>query len=150
MNINRTFDSMIYKQISFVCLHICVRLQLSFLNVKWDLTFEILIFITHSPHQWLSGNAQNWKIGGARFKSLSQLSTQPFGVFQGFLRNSHKNGLGSIRKTPTEVTSPLDRGPISWQLAFNLQPTNQSLLTIAVMKCDSLNKGKKDEASYKG
>ena len=27
------------------------------------------------PHQWHSGNAQNWKTGGARFKSRSRLST---------------------------------------------------------------------------
>ena len=27
------------------------------------------------PHQWHSGNAQNWKTGGARFKPRSRLST---------------------------------------------------------------------------
>ena len=43
-----------------------------------------------------------------------------------FLRNSRKYGLGSVRKTPTEGTPPIDPGPIIGQLAFNLQPTNQS------------------------
>ena len=27
------------------------------------------------PHQWHSGNAQNWKTGGDRFKLQSRLST---------------------------------------------------------------------------
>ena len=52
------------------------------------------------PRQWQSVNAQNWKMGGDRFKPRSHLSTQPFGVFRGFLRNSRKHGLGSLRKTP--------------------------------------------------
>ena len=34
------------------------------------------------------------------FKPRSRLSTQPFGVFRGFLRNTHKYKLGSLRKTP--------------------------------------------------
>ena len=29
----------------------------------------------HMPHQWHSGNAQNWKMGGAMFKPRSHLST---------------------------------------------------------------------------
>ena len=45
---------------------------------------------------------QNWKTGGARFKPWSRLSTKPFGVFRGFLRNSRKYGLGSLRKISTE------------------------------------------------
>ena len=57
------------------------------------------------PNQWQSGNARKWKTGGVRFKPLSRLSTQPFGVLRGFLRNSRKYGLGSLRKTPTEGTS---------------------------------------------
>ena len=50
------------------------------------------------PHQWHSGNAQNWKTGGAGFKLRSCLSTQPFGVFCSFLQNSRKYGLGSLGK----------------------------------------------------
>ena len=42
----------------------------------------------------------------------------------GFLRNSHKYGLESLRKTPTEDTPPIGPDPKSGQMAFN-QPTNQ-------------------------
>ena len=48
----------------------------------------------------------NWQTGGARFKPLSRLSTQTFGVFRAFLRNSSKYGLGSLRKTPHDGHSP--------------------------------------------
>ena len=30
---------------------------------------------TSTPNQWQSGNARNWKTGGARFKPRSRLST---------------------------------------------------------------------------
>ena len=69
--------------------------------------------------------AQSRQTRGARFNPWSRLSMQPFGVFRGFLRNSRKYGLGSLRKTPTEGTSPTGPGPTSEQLALNLQPTNQ-------------------------
>ena len=59
------------------------------------------------PHQWQKGNAQNWKIEGAMFKSRSSLLTKPFGVFRSFLRNSHKYGLGFLRKTSTECAPPI-------------------------------------------
>ena len=80
--------------------------------------------ITQS-HQWRSGNSQNWKTGSARFKPRSRLSAHPFGVFRGFLRNSGKYGLGSLRKTPTEGTPPIGPGPTSGQLILNQQPTNR-------------------------
>ena len=51
---------------------------------------------------------------------------------RGFLRNSHKYGLGSLRKTPTEGTSHIDPGPISEQLAFNLQNPAQPTLNIFI------------------
>ena len=54
---------------------------------------------------------QSWKTGSARFYPRSRLSTQPFGVFRGFLRNSRKYGLGSFRKTPTEGIPPIGLGP---------------------------------------
>ena len=83
------------------------------------------------PHQWHSGNAQNWKTGGAWFKPRSRLSTQPFGVFRGFLRNSLKYGLGSHRKTSTEGTPPTGLGPSEKiSLKTNNQPTNQSKLAL--------------------
>ena len=44
--------------------------------------------------------AQNREAKGAGFDSQSRLSTYPFGVFRGFLRNSRKYGLGFLRKTP--------------------------------------------------
>ena len=75
------------------------------------------------PQQWRSGSAQNWKTGGARFKPRSRLSTQPFGVSRGFLRNSHKYGLGSLRKTPTEGNPPIVPGPTSGQLDLYLHPS---------------------------
>ena len=34
-----------------------------------------IYYITIYPHQWHSGNTQNWKTGGARFKPRSRLST---------------------------------------------------------------------------
>ena len=70
------------------------------------------------PNQWQSGNDRNWKTRGARFKPPSRLSTKPFGVFRGFLRNSRKQELGSLRKTPTEGTSPVGPGSRSGQLAL--------------------------------
>ena len=63
------------------------------------------------PNQWQSGNARNLKMGGARFKPQSRLSTQPFRVFRGFLRNSHKYGLGSLKKITKEGTPPTCPGP---------------------------------------
>ena len=36
---------------------------------------ELSLTLHCRPHQWLSGNAQNWKTGGARFKPRSRLST---------------------------------------------------------------------------
>ena len=55
--------------------------------------------------------AENWQSGSARFILRSRLSTQPFGVFRGFLRNTRKYGLGFIRKTPTEGTAPFGLDP---------------------------------------
>ena len=49
---------------------------------------------------------QNWQTGGARFYSWTRLSTQPFGVFRGFLRNLRKLWLGSFRKTPLQRARP--------------------------------------------
>ena len=54
---------------------------------------------------------------------LSRLSTQPFGVFHCSLRNSLKYRLGSLRKTPTEGTSPTGSGPTSGRQS--LKPTTQ-------------------------
>ena len=42
--------------------------------------------------------AQNWWTGGAGFYSWTGLSTLPLGVFRGFIRNSCKYELGSLRK----------------------------------------------------
>ena len=60
--------------------------------------------------------------GGARFNLWSRLSTSPFGVFLGFLQNSRKYGLGSLRKKPTDCIPLAGPGPTSEQLAFSLQP----------------------------
>ena len=78
------------------------------------------------PYQWRSGNTQNWKKGGTRFKPRVRLSTQPFGVFGGFLRNSHKYFLGSLRKTLTEGIPPTDPGPSRGQLALKPTTTTKS------------------------
>ena len=48
-----------------------------------------------------------------------------FGVFRGFLRNSFKYRLGSLRKTPMESIPPTVPSPTSEQLDLSLQPTNQ-------------------------
>ena len=98
---------------------------------------NILLSALHSylPHQWHSCNAQNlgpnlcqWQSGNvrnlktrvARFKPRSRLS---FGVFRGFLRNSRKYGLISLRKTPTESSPPIVPGPTSGQLDSCLHPS---------------------------
>ena len=52
----------------------------------------------------------------------SRLSTQPLGVFRGFLRNSFKYGLGSLRKIPTEGTSLQVQVPQADNWPQNLQP----------------------------
>ena len=80
----------------------------------------MLIKVGFGPHQWRSGNAQSWKTGGTRFKPQSRLSTQPFGVFRGFLQNLRKCGLGSFRKIPMEGISPIVPGPTNGQLDSNL------------------------------
>ena len=54
---------------------------------------------------------KNWQMGGARFTPRSRLSTQPFEVFRNFLRISRKYGLGSLRKTSTKGTPPIELGP---------------------------------------
>ena len=64
----------------------------------------------------------NWQTRSARFNPRSHLSIQLFGIFRGFLRNSCKNGLGSLRKTATQGTPP-PGPPISEQLALIQQPT---------------------------
>ena len=55
------------------------------------------------------------------FKPWSCLSTQLFGDFRGFLGNSRKYGLGSLRKAPTEDIPTTGPGPTSGKLA--LRPT---------------------------
>ena len=82
-----------------------------FISFWRETRFEIFWIQKLQPHQWHSGNAQNRKTGGARFKPLSRLSTYPFGVFRGFLQKSRKYGLGSLRKTPTEGIPPIGLGP---------------------------------------
>ena len=84
---------------------------------------SLLYLRIYLPHQWRSGNAQNWKSGGTRFKPRLRLSILPFGVFRGFLRNSCEYGVGSFRKTPTEGTPPIGPGPTSGQLALTYNPT---------------------------
>ena len=49
---------------------------------------------------------KNQQTGGARFIPRSRLSTYPFRVFSGFLRNSCKYELGSFRKTPRKTFHP--------------------------------------------
>ena len=65
--------------------------------------------------------ARNWQTGGSRFNSRSPLSTQPFGVFRSFHRNSRKYGLGYLTKILTESTPTSGPGPTSGQLILILQ-----------------------------
>ena len=78
--------------------------------------------------------AQNWKKEGAGFDSRSRLSTQPFGVFRGFLRNSRKCGLGSLIKTPTEGIPSIVPDLTSEQFDLNIQPINQPTLSMKKRK----------------
>ena len=76
------------------------------------------------PHQWRSGIAlkADRREGPC---SIPCRACRPnhtkFSV--GFLRNSRKYELRSLRKTPTEGTLPIGPSPRSGQLALHLQPT---------------------------
>ena len=84
------------------------------------------VFNTTMVEEWFC--SQIWQTGGARFNPQSRLSTQTLGVFPGFLQNSRKYGLGSLRKTPTEGIPPIGLGP-SWTIGLKSynQSTNRSL-----------------------
>ena len=76
--------------------------------------------------------AQSWKMGGGKLNPRSCLSTEPFRVFRGFLRNSLKYGLGSLKKTPTEVILPIGLG-LKWDnRLYTLQSTIQSKFMVAL------------------
>ena len=55
--------------------------------------------------KWFS--TQNCLTGGANSNPRSRFSTYPLRVSRGFLQNSHKYGVGSIRTTPRDMS--LDR-----------------------------------------
>ena len=110
-----------------------VRFSIVKLNISAN-----LIHLQCSPHQWRSGNAQNWKMRDAKFKLRSRLSTKSSGVFRGYLRNSSKYGLGSLRKTLTEGTPLVGSSPTSGQLAFNLQPTNHLQCRTSLEICQKM------------
>ena len=99
-----------------------------FKHLKFFLDANVLLLFRNSfmlgPHQWRSGNTQNWKTGGARFKPQSRLSIQPFGDLSGFLQNSRKQGLGSLRKAPMQDILPVCLGFTPEQLALIIQQTN--------------------------
>ena len=63
------------------------------------------------PYNLLVTAFKNWLTGGSKFISRSPFSTQPFGFFSGFLRNSRKYELGSFRKTLTEDSQYIGLGP---------------------------------------
>ena len=68
--------------------------------------------------------AYEWSALRVGFSKGSQpvfTRAQPFGVFRGFLRNSRKYGLGSLRKTPTEGTQLIGLGPSwnNWTQTYN-------------------------------
>ena len=81
---------------------------------------QLELFLQPNPTQ-----PKSWQTGDARFYFQSHQSTQPFGVFQGLLKNSHKYGLGSLRKTPTERHSPYR--PRSHKRTIGLNPTTTKL-----------------------
>ena len=71
-------------------------------NTEWNSIFQILNvkFQVTTPHQWQSGSElkAGWR---CQVQSRSRLPTKPFEAFRGFLQNSGKYGLGSLRKTYT-------------------------------------------------
>ena len=69
-----------------------------------------------------SSALKNWYTGSAWFNSRSRQSTQPFGVFRGFFRNSRKYGLGFLRKIPVEGIPPIGLG---LRETTGLNPYNQ-------------------------
>ena len=96
-----------------------------FIDIKINYFMKIMRLQTSNQEHPISGQAvirSNWQTGGAWFKSRSRLSNQPFRVFRGFLRNSRKYGLGSLRKIPTEDNPPIV-GPGSTSKKLPLQPT---------------------------
>ena len=50
---------------------------------------------------------------------LSCLTTKPFGVFRGFLRNLRKYGLWSLRKTPHSEHTPCRSRSYRWTIGLN-------------------------------
>ena len=74
-------------------------------------------------------NAQNWKMGDARFKPWSLLSTKPFRVFRGFLRNLLKYGLGSLKKTLHREHSSYN--PRSHKRTIGLKTYNQQQINLS-------------------
>ena len=77
--------------------------------------------------------APRWQTRGAWLKPRSLFLTQSFGVFSGFLRNSHKYGLISLRKTPLEEHPPYrprSHKQTNGLKNYNLQPTIQLQITL--------------------
>ena len=61
---------------------------------------------TQVPPQWLSGSALELVDGRCQVQSSVALVDLAVRSFRGFLRNSRKYGIGSLRKTLTEGTLP--------------------------------------------
>ena len=69
--------------------------------------------------------AENWQTGGAKFNPGSHLSTQPFGGFRGFLRNSRKYGQDSLERPPNG--GHFNQRPRSLVKQSTLKPTTTTL-----------------------
>ena len=99
---------------------------MNYLLDKFLLKFDgiILVFLNFKVKSPTRGRAillSKLVDGGCEFNFRSRLSTQLFGVFRGFLRNSRRCELGSLRKTATDDIPPIVPRPScdNWTYFYN-------------------------------
>ena len=84
----------------------------------------------------LPSKASRWVVPGSIPVALVDLAVRGFLCF---LRNSRKYWLGSLKKTPTAGTPPVNPSPACWQLAIILttkQPSFYSTEQVKIMHLD--------------
>ena len=86
-----------------------------------------LLFLNDIPHQRRA--VMLLKLVGGRFRVLSQVALVDL-AFRGFLQNSRKYRLESLRKTPKEGTLPIGLCPPTGKFTLNLQPNPTIFSTI--------------------
>ena len=93
--------------------------------INIHLIYRILLCVTFRYFLIKKWSLLSFKIRLLKFEEyFSLISRYRFGVFRGFLRNSHKYGLGSLRKTPPPWRALLCR-PKYHMWAMGLNPITQ-------------------------